>query len=96
MYLKSIFVIVNSVFKELILTVQLSNRLFLPFLIVVIINRDLRAVTGVFAMHILLKMIEKEIIRHMRWTLLGAWYCFEILMDVDEKTITNRIQSGAL
>ena len=71
--------------------VQLS-RLFLPFLIVVIINHDLKAFTEVFAMHILLKMIEKEIIRHMRWTLLETWYCFEILLDVDEKTIANRIQ----
>ena len=29
------------------MTVQLRDRLFLPFLIVLIINRDLRAVTGV-------------------------------------------------
>ena len=45
-------------------------------------------------MHILLKMIEKEIIRHMRWTLFGTWFCFEILIDVDEKRIANRIESG--
>ena len=44
---KSIFVNVNSVFKELLMIVQLSNRLLLPFSIVLIIIRDLKAVTGV-------------------------------------------------
>ena len=43
---KNLFINVNSVCKELLMTVQLSNRLFLPFSIVLVINRDYRAVTG--------------------------------------------------
>ena len=34
-------------FKKLLMTVQLSNRLFLPLSIVLVINRDHRTVTGV-------------------------------------------------
>ena len=33
-------------FKDFLMTVQLSNRLFLPFSIDLLINRDQKAVTG--------------------------------------------------
>ena len=67
---------INSLFKELSITVHLINSLFLPFSIVLIINCNTRSVTGVIYDAHFPEMIKKEIMRHMSWALFGNLILF--------------------
>ena len=70
--------------------IEIGILLLLLLLLIVTLGLSL----GSFTMHLLLEMIEKELIQHMSSTLLGTSYCFEILMDFDSKMIENRTLSG--
>ena len=71
--------------------VHLSIRLFLSFSIVLIINRDDKAVMWLIYDAYIAENDQDnpKIIRHMSWVLIETSYYFEILMKFDDKRISN-------